>query len=147
MMNQENELQIIINQQSILSQKVGILLAVNALIISSIISGTLYLVIGASLSFWYLFLLFLLIPSLVSLFFNLYILFPNFKNNGNTKYFIDYADMTTDELKTFFDENKENTIKQIQANSKILKQKYNLFKHALAVTFFLLPYLFLLNFK
>ena len=133
-----NELSIIINQQSTLSQKVGILFAINTIIIGFIAS------ISAGINCWWV--MFAIIPWFISTIMNLYILFPNFKSLNDSKYFFDFASMDEDDIK-FSVNDENNTIKQIQMNSKILKNKYNLYKHSLAISFLLIPYFFLINFK
>ena len=130
--NSYNELQIIINQQSILSRKVGILLAINTIFITSIVT------ISFTFNFWFLF---LLLPWIISSFLNIIILYPDFKNDNDSKYFHDYADMDISDIKKYIEE--ENKIaNQIKINSKILKKKYNYYEHALSFSFLLLPYLF-----
>ena len=130
--NNYNELQIIINQQSILSQKVGILLAINTIFITSIIS------ISITINLW---ILFLLLPWIISTIINVKILYPNFKTNNDSKYFYDYADMDENDIEKYIE--KENKIiGQIKSNSKILKKKYKNYKHALSISFLCLPYLF-----
>lgn len=129
-----SELSIIINQQSILAQKVGILLAVNTLIIGAIIN------LSDAINWW---LLFLIIPALISLLMCVYVLFPNFKTSENSKYFYDFANMNESNIEISI-QNISNTISQIKINSNILKKKYQLFKHSLAITFIGIPYVFIL---
>jgi len=132
--NLYNELLTIIEQQSILSQKVGILLAINSIFITAIFS------FSFKINLW---LLFILITPIISLFLNLYILFPKFKSRNNSKYFYDYANLSEDQIEKEI-ENYKNTLKQIKINSIILKNKYNLYKHSLAINFLFIPYLFLI---
>lgn len=133
-----NELSIVINQQSILSQKVGILFAINTVIIGFIVS------ISVGTNCWWV--MFGIIPWCISTIINLYILFPNFKSSNDSKYFFDFASMNENDIKiSINDEN--NTLKQIKSNSIILKKKYNLYKHSLAISFLLIQYFFLINFK
>lgn len=132
-----SELQIIINQQSILSQKVGILLAINIFFIPIISS------IPLTTNIYWLF--FLLIPTLFSMAINIYILFPKFGNkkvNKKSKYFFDFADMEEKEIEDYI--TKENDVNnQIKSNSIILKRKYKYYMHSLSLQFFGMPYLFL----
>lgn len=91
-----NELQIIINQQSILSQKVSILLTINTFLIPIIYS----IAVGTNF-FW---ILFFLIPTLISLGMNIYILFPNFKKKSSkekSRYFLDFAEMNEAEIEEY----------------------------------------------
>lgn len=132
--NLYNELSIIISQQNILSQKVGILLAINSLFIGFIIS------ISLNYSFWILFLL--IFPS-SSFSINVYILFPNFKSSNNSKYFYDYHKMEISEIEKSINDD-QNTLHQLMVNSKILNKKYKLYSHSLAINCLFIPYLFLL---
>ena len=112
--NSYNELQIVINQQSILSQKVGILLAINTIFITSIVT------ISSTLNLW--FLLLLLLPLIVSSILNIIILYPDFKNDSNSKYFYDYADMDANAIKKYIE--VENKIAhQIKKKFKNFKDK------------------------
>jgi hypothetical protein len=79
---------------------------------------------------------------------NIYILFPNFKSSNDSKYFYDFADkkMPEEEIEKIIN-NDSNTLKQIKVNSGILKAKYKLYKHSLAISFFLIPYFFLIDIK
>ncbi len=132
-----DELSIIISQQSILSQKVGILLAINTIIISFIIS------LAAGIQCWWIW--FAIIPWCISIIINVKILFPTFQSN-NSKYFYDYPNMNESEINKVIN-NVDNTLSQIKTNSEILKKKYNLYKHSLAISFLFFPYLFLIKFK
>ena len=133
-----DELSIIISQQSILSQKVGILFAVNIIIVGFIIS------LAAGIQC--LWILFAIIPWFVSILINVYILFPKFQSSNNSKYFYNFADMSEIEIEKIIN-NEQNTLSQIKTNSSILKNKYNLYKHSLAISFLFIPYLFLINRK
>ena len=133
-----DELSIIISQQSILSQKVGILLAINTIIISFIIS------LAAGIQCWFIILA--VIPWFISTIINVYILFPEFETSNNSKYFYDFADMSEIEIEKIINK-EQNTLSQIKTNSNILKNKYNLYKHSLAISFLFIPYLFLINRK
>ncbi len=136
--NSYNELSIIINQQGILSQKVGILFAINTLIIGFIIS------IAAGFQCWWI--MFGITPWFISTGMNIYILFPNFKSSNDSKYFYDFPDMSEDDIQKAINTDL-NSLNQIKINSKILKKKYTLYKHSLAISFFLIPYFFLIDIK
>jgi hypothetical protein len=77
---------------------------------------------------------------------NIYILFPNFKSSNDSKYFYDFPDMSEDDIQKAINTDL-NSLNQIKINSKILKKKYTLYKHSLAISFFLIPYFFLIDIK
>lgn len=135
-----DELGIIIEQQAILQQKVSILIGIN--------TGLLVILLSVCFAYdWPLWSLFLIIGySIPPILINVYIMFPQFKS-GNSKYFYDFADMNDVEIEKYILENKNNVYKQIEINSKITKNKYNKFKHALAWTLLFFPYLFLIRRK
>lgn len=129
-----DELQIIINHHSILQQKVSVLFAVNTILIGS------FLTLSVTVSLWFIV---ATLFSLISILFNVYILYPNFNSGKETKYFYDFAQMNSNEIKEYLsgESYNDNYYYQIQINSKILREKYNLFKHSLAIQFFFIPYI------
>ncbi|MGL5438360.1 MAG: hypothetical protein ACRDA7_01345 [Metamycoplasmataceae bacterium] len=142
--NLYNELNIIINQQSILSQKVGILLAINTLCISILIGLSIY-----TKCYWSLF---LLLPFSISLILNLLILFPklsikNKKNeNSENEYWKNYSELDIEEIEDLCN-NKKRILNQIKINSQILTSKYKIFLHSLSINFCGFPYFFLIHRK
>lgn len=132
-----SELNIIISHQSILQMKTGILLTINTIFVS--------LIISLSLLFSLYILLVLLFFPFVSIMINIYILWPNFarskKENKKGKYFYDFANMEVEDLKNYFQTNEEYLIIQIQKNSQITSQKYKLFKKSLGLNFLLIPFI------
>lgn len=126
-----DELSIIISQQEILQQKVGILMAINTLFIGFILS------LSFMFSYWIFLLLFF---PVLAIMINVYILYPNFSQGRESKYFYDFADMNEKDISKNL--NKENTLNQIKINSKILKNKYISFKWSLILSFFMIPLIF-----
>lgn len=126
-----NELSIVISQQEILQQKVGILMAINTIVIGVIIS------LSLKFSYW---ILILLIFQLIAIFINIYIIYPNFRSNNDSKYFYNFSSMDIEEIEKFI--TSKNILEQIKVNSKILKNKYNLFRFSLIFSFFGIPLIF-----
>ncbi len=120
------EYNVIKNELSSLFQKAGIILAINTMLVGIILT-----ISGGLASFYhnnlYLILLLLLAIPVSSSALIIKILIPRLKPANRSKYFNDYANLENiEELNGLI--TLENIKEQIIVNSKILKEKYNLYK-------------------
>ncbi len=128
---EHDELALIISQQGILQQKVGVIMAIDTLFMG--------LIFSIALALNYYIALLTLFP-FIAIMMNVYVLYPNFGKGRKSKYFYDFATMRNSEIRDSI--NNENVLDQIKLNSKLTKEKYNIFKWSLVFSFFFIPLFF-----